>query len=269
MVAKPNPMDTCDIILSYLKKSNLNFQLSESPFAATIEIKKSFIRNKDGSERLPVFEELPSSIKHENQILVALNSALKISLAEKESEKDTFSNIIKELEMKVKKLTAKQNDEQKFFPYSSSWPAFKSEAINYYNYEPDKAIMNHHFDNAEDHPHKVDNSWPLNISQQYPPILPRPNLESKKVIIPVPKPSYSPTPSGSSSYTPPGPPPGFGPAKTSPVSLPLPRCTAAFPSNTPPGTPPGFESANTSSPSPPPADCNSLAPDKVPGISYI
>ena len=190
MVAKPNPMETCESILSYLKKPNLNFQLSESPFAANIEIKKSFIRNKDGSERRPVFEELPSSLKHESQILVAYNSALKISLA----EKDTLRNTIKELEMKVKNLTQKQNDDH-FFPYSSnSWPAFKSEAINY-NYEPGAAIMNHHCDNSEHNPHKFDDSWPLKISQLYPRILPRTKLETKPAIIPVPKPSYSLTPS--------------------------------------------------------------------------
>ena len=34
-------MDTCDFIITCLKKSKLNFQISESPFAATIEIKKN------------------------------------------------------------------------------------------------------------------------------------------------------------------------------------------------------------------------------------
>ena len=72
MVSKPKPDETCDILLSYLKKSNLNFQLNESPFAAYIEIKKSFIRNKDGSERHPCFEELPSILKDDNQILKSL-----------------------------------------------------------------------------------------------------------------------------------------------------------------------------------------------------
>ena len=40
-----------DFILSVIKKSNLNFSLSESPFSVSIDIKKTFITNKDGSTR--------------------------------------------------------------------------------------------------------------------------------------------------------------------------------------------------------------------------
>ena len=40
-----------DFILSLIKKSNLNFSLSESPFSVSIDIKKTFIKNKDGSTR--------------------------------------------------------------------------------------------------------------------------------------------------------------------------------------------------------------------------
>ena len=39
---------TCEIILSNLKKSKINFSLSESPFAGTIDIKKSFIKDHHG-----------------------------------------------------------------------------------------------------------------------------------------------------------------------------------------------------------------------------
>ena len=43
-----SPSETCDVLLSYVKKSNLNFHISESPFSVTINIKKSFIINKNG-----------------------------------------------------------------------------------------------------------------------------------------------------------------------------------------------------------------------------
>lgn len=40
---------TCDLILIYIKKSNLNWNITESPFFVSITLKKSFIKNKDGS----------------------------------------------------------------------------------------------------------------------------------------------------------------------------------------------------------------------------
>jgi hypothetical protein len=42
---------TSDLILSIIKKSNLNFSLSDSPFSVTIQVKKTFIRDRDGSTR--------------------------------------------------------------------------------------------------------------------------------------------------------------------------------------------------------------------------
>ena len=56
-----DPNQTCDLLLSYLKKSNLNFSLSESPFAATIYLKKSFIVDKHGVSRTSGITEQPVS----------------------------------------------------------------------------------------------------------------------------------------------------------------------------------------------------------------
>ena len=41
--------ETCESLLSYIKKSNLNWNIVESPFSVTITLRKSFIKNKDGS----------------------------------------------------------------------------------------------------------------------------------------------------------------------------------------------------------------------------
>ena len=41
--------DTCESVLTYNKKSNLNWNIVESPFSVTITLRKSFIKNKDGS----------------------------------------------------------------------------------------------------------------------------------------------------------------------------------------------------------------------------
>ena len=46
---------TCDQVLQFLNSSNLNYFLSESAFSVSIEIKKTFIINKDGSPRSPNF----------------------------------------------------------------------------------------------------------------------------------------------------------------------------------------------------------------------
>ena len=40
---------TCDLLLSYIKKSNLNWSITESPFSVSVTLKKTFIKNKDGS----------------------------------------------------------------------------------------------------------------------------------------------------------------------------------------------------------------------------
>ena len=43
---KINASQTCEFLLSSLKKSNLNFQLSESPFSVSIQIRKIVIRDQ-------------------------------------------------------------------------------------------------------------------------------------------------------------------------------------------------------------------------------
>ena len=39
---------TCDVLLTHLKMSNLNWNLVESPFSVTISVKKSFFKDKSG-----------------------------------------------------------------------------------------------------------------------------------------------------------------------------------------------------------------------------
>ena len=41
--------ETCETVLSVIKKSNLNWSIVESPFSVTVTLRKSFIKNKDGS----------------------------------------------------------------------------------------------------------------------------------------------------------------------------------------------------------------------------
>ena len=77
-----DPNQTCEFILKQIKESNLNFTLTETPFAVTLNIKKSFIKDKRGSVRHSGFsfanhsasnfqilkKSSPSSIKNTSNI---------------------------------------------------------------------------------------------------------------------------------------------------------------------------------------------------------
>ena len=46
-----DPNQTCEVILTQMKRSNLNFSLVETPFGVKINIKKTFIRDQNGVPR--------------------------------------------------------------------------------------------------------------------------------------------------------------------------------------------------------------------------
>ena len=87
-----DPVATCDLLLSYLKLSNLNFHLAESPFSAYIEIRKTFIMDKSGSYKTSC---LPASIIDEKKILEANQEAL---IKEKEALQNQLQSFQKNLE---------------------------------------------------------------------------------------------------------------------------------------------------------------------------
>ena len=64
-----NPNQTCEIILAYLKKSNLNFSLVESPFGVNIYIKKTFIKDKNGVLRSSGISDQSIQFLQENHYL--------------------------------------------------------------------------------------------------------------------------------------------------------------------------------------------------------
>ena len=73
-----DPVTACDLLISYLKKSNLNFQLVETPFAARIEIRKTFIKDKTGIFRTSELAHFTSSevFEEEKKHFVANQDAL-------------------------------------------------------------------------------------------------------------------------------------------------------------------------------------------------
>ena len=68
---------TCEQILKYIKLSNLNFNIVESPFSATITIKKTFIKNKDGTSRISGLDISPNQVL--TLSLMSTSSSLKPS----------------------------------------------------------------------------------------------------------------------------------------------------------------------------------------------
>ena len=66
MNIKMDASETCEYMLSLVKKSNLNFSLSESPFSVTLNIKKSFIKDLRGVSRTSQIRQ--TNLNLENQL---------------------------------------------------------------------------------------------------------------------------------------------------------------------------------------------------------
>ena len=99
-------IQTCDLLLNLVKNSNLNFSLTESPFSVTINIKKSFIKDKNGIVRVSNiggFSRYNCQSIDENQILQEENKSLKTVLAQHKDENEALSDTIHELGIKLEK----------------------------------------------------------------------------------------------------------------------------------------------------------------------
>ena len=59
-------MDASEAVLSFVRISNLNFKIEESPFTLTITINKSFIKNKNGNLRKSGLDSYNSTTLQEN-----------------------------------------------------------------------------------------------------------------------------------------------------------------------------------------------------------
>ena len=101
----------CDLLLSHVKSSNLNYSLQESPFSIHLSIKKSFIKDRNG-DYLPgciINNSLESSLYSEKK-LVGENEALKEHLENYKSEKAEFNKDIHNLSIKLEKAKSEVSD---------------------------------------------------------------------------------------------------------------------------------------------------------------
>ena len=95
-----DPIQTSDVVLSYVKKSNLHFSLQETPFSVYITIRKRFI--KDGNN------QKQGSFAGENccQLLAAIETLKSENIESKEqfaAEQEESNNIIQNLQTKLEK----------------------------------------------------------------------------------------------------------------------------------------------------------------------
>ena len=94
---------TCEVLVGFVKNSNLNFKLNESPFSVSIDLKKSFIRNKDGVFRTSNLGGISEPLENTAKILENENETLRTALAQNEHEKEVFTLIINNLQIKLEK----------------------------------------------------------------------------------------------------------------------------------------------------------------------
>ena len=101
-----DPFHTCEILLSYVRKSNLNFSLYESPFSVSLSIKKAFIKHQNGSVRSSKLSEISQPDSHlldKNQVIVQENESLKADVIQHKLENEALLTMIEDLNVKLQK----------------------------------------------------------------------------------------------------------------------------------------------------------------------
>ena len=102
---------TFDKILEQIQTSNLNFQLTLSPFSAAISLKKSFIKDKYGNILLPspstkVISQQEFNLQHDNAELVEKNEKLDQQNLQLQRTNQSQLQNIKILEKKIVDIEA-------------------------------------------------------------------------------------------------------------------------------------------------------------------
>ena len=90
---------TCKIVLKYVKKSNLNWSLTESPFSVTINVKKSFIKDQHGVFRTSEI------VNHEEHV-----KFLDSTIREQKQTIEEYQHEVHELSMQLQKAKKEISD---------------------------------------------------------------------------------------------------------------------------------------------------------------
>ena len=86
----------CNVLLSNLKESNLNWNLVESPFSLTINLKKSFIKDSEGNPWTGFTKQHYNQNGHHDNLkhVIDENNSLNKALANMKQEKDELMEIL-------------------------------------------------------------------------------------------------------------------------------------------------------------------------------
>ena len=82
------------MIVSTVQKSNLNFYIQESPYSVNINLRKSFIKNKNGATMLPH----SSFIQNNNEVN---NASEKLKVEKLELENCSLNDVLRQLQVKL------------------------------------------------------------------------------------------------------------------------------------------------------------------------
>ena len=92
-----------DTIISAIKKSNLNFYIQESPFSLLINLRKTFIKNKNGVIIQPPIRETTNDSTEQVKKLEQENYNLRDTVERLEAELNVTKNVLKEMRVELEK----------------------------------------------------------------------------------------------------------------------------------------------------------------------
>ena len=100
-----------EMILSCIKNSNLNYFAQESPFSITINIRKTFVKDLNGTLLSPNqdFSDI-EYLRSENEFLKNDNFTLKSALIYRDTEKDASEKALHDLSIKLEKAKAELSE---------------------------------------------------------------------------------------------------------------------------------------------------------------
>ena len=111
-----------EVVIACVKISNLNFHIQESPFSLQINIRKTFIKNKNGDDKLPYdviveannneqkvnIENLKSQLQNTQEALHEVSVELEKS--KKEYLEDAKNTLLKEFQNIERDMTEKEKE---------------------------------------------------------------------------------------------------------------------------------------------------------------
>ena len=96
-----DPNQVCDQLLNYVKMSGLNFYLYESPFGVTVNVKKSFIKGKNGDVVIAKHSFFHQVSRGDEKPFVEKIESLNCTIADLNVNQDTLNDTIEDLDQKL------------------------------------------------------------------------------------------------------------------------------------------------------------------------